>query len=97
MKVYFIDAEGNYSDMNAVRDGNYMVFETDHFSRYIITCGADVMTSLVWLIIVLAVVAAIGAVLVVVRIALAKKRPAVAEGEEAEADAKAKNEDNNKE
>lgn len=36
-KVYRKEANGEYTDMNATCENNYMVFVTDHFSEYIVT------------------------------------------------------------
>ena len=36
-KVFYKDPEGNYTDMKAVNNGNYLVFTTDHFSEYVVT------------------------------------------------------------
>ena len=36
-KVYRQESDGSYTDMNAVYQDGYMVFTTDHFSRYILT------------------------------------------------------------
>lgn len=35
-KVYRDNGDGTFTDMNAVRQGSHMVFDTDHFSVYII-------------------------------------------------------------
>lgn len=35
-KVYRINDDGTYTDMNAYRQGSHIVFETDHFSIYVI-------------------------------------------------------------
>ncbi|MCM1544313.1 MAG: leucine-rich repeat domain-containing protein [Ruminococcus sp.] len=35
-KVYRINDDGTYTDMNAYREGSHIVFETDHFSLYVI-------------------------------------------------------------
>ncbi|MGN0487115.1 MAG: leucine-rich repeat domain-containing protein [Acutalibacteraceae bacterium] len=35
-KVYRVNDDGTYTDMNAIRQGSHMVFETDHFSLYVI-------------------------------------------------------------
>ncbi|MDD6012928.1 MAG: hypothetical protein PUC33_08815 [Oscillospiraceae bacterium] len=35
-KVYRVNDDGTYTDMNATRQGSHMVFETDHFSLYVI-------------------------------------------------------------
>ncbi|MBR3932673.1 MAG: leucine-rich repeat domain-containing protein [Clostridia bacterium] len=35
-KVYRVNDDGSLTDMQAVREGNHMVFETDHFSIYVI-------------------------------------------------------------
>ncbi|MDE6373793.1 MAG: hypothetical protein K2L72_04765, partial [Clostridia bacterium] len=37
LKVYYIDENGKYTDMNATREGDYMVFSTEHLSRYVIS------------------------------------------------------------
>jgi hypothetical protein len=34
LKVIYIDSKGNVTDMNAVRVGDYLVFETNHFSVF---------------------------------------------------------------
>ena len=36
-KVYRQESDGSYTDMNAVYQDGYMVFTTDHFSRYVLT------------------------------------------------------------
>ena len=36
-KVYYLSDDIKYTDMNAVYEEGYMVFTTDHFSKYIIT------------------------------------------------------------
>lgn len=36
-KVYRVNDDGTLTDMNAYRQGSHMVFDTDHFSIYIIT------------------------------------------------------------
>ena len=36
-KVYRQEADGTYTDMNAVYQDGYMVFTTDHFSQYVLT------------------------------------------------------------
>ena len=38
-KVYRQEADGTYTDMNAIYQDGYMVFTTDHFSEYILTTG----------------------------------------------------------
>ena len=38
-KVYYLSDNNKYTDMNAVYEDGYMVFTTDHFSKYIITDG----------------------------------------------------------
>ena len=38
-KVYRQESDGSYTDMNAVYQDRYMIFTTDHFSRYILTTG----------------------------------------------------------
>ena len=35
-KVYRVNDDGTHTDMNAYRQGSHMVFETDHFSIYVI-------------------------------------------------------------
>lgn len=40
LKVYYIDDEGNATDMNATRDGDYLVFEMEHFSTFVVTTPA---------------------------------------------------------
>ena len=35
-KVYRVNTDGTLTDMNAYRQGSHMVFETDHFSLYVI-------------------------------------------------------------
>ena len=35
-KVYRVNDDGTLTDMNAYREGSYMVFDTDHFSIYVI-------------------------------------------------------------
>ncbi len=35
-KVYRVNEDGTLTDMNAYREGSHMVFETDHFSVYVI-------------------------------------------------------------
>ncbi|MBQ7597880.1 MAG: leucine-rich repeat protein [Clostridia bacterium] len=35
-KVYRVNADGTYTDMNAFREGSHLVFYTDHFSLYVI-------------------------------------------------------------
>ncbi len=40
-KVYRVNDDGTLTDMQAVREGSHMVFETDHFSIYVIV-GDDV-------------------------------------------------------
>ena len=35
-KVYRVNDDGTLTDMNAYREGSHMVFETDHFSVYVI-------------------------------------------------------------
>ncbi len=42
LKVYYVDDEGNVTDMNATREGDYMVFEVEHLSTYVITMPAEV-------------------------------------------------------
>ena len=37
LKVYREEANGTYTDMNAYFADGYMVFTTDHFSKYILT------------------------------------------------------------
>ena len=73
LKVFFIDENGVATDMNAERDGDYMVFSADRLSQFVITCTAEGTTSLVWLIGVMAGVLALGAVMVVIRFVMAKK------------------------
>lgn len=36
-KVYYVDEKGNFTDMNAQYDGEYLTFNTDHFSTYMVT------------------------------------------------------------
>lgn len=36
LKVYHL-VDGNYTDMNAKLDNEYLIFETDHFSTYVVT------------------------------------------------------------
>ena len=35
-KVYRVNADGTYTDMNAFRQGSHLVFYTDHFSLYVV-------------------------------------------------------------
>ena len=35
-KVYRVNADGTYTDMNAFREGSHLVFYTDHFSLYVV-------------------------------------------------------------
>ena len=35
-KVYRVNADGTYTDMNAVLEGSHLVFYTDHFSLYVV-------------------------------------------------------------
>ncbi len=85
LKLFYIDENGNATEVEATRDGDYMVFETDHFSRFVITGGLDKTTSLVWLIAVLAVLLVAGSAMVAVRFVLAKKsQKATADGENKE-------------
>ena len=41
-RVYRAEADGTYTDMNAVYQNGYMVFTTDHFSRYILQAAPRV-------------------------------------------------------
>ena len=41
-RVYRAEADGTYTDMNAVNQNGYMVFTTDHFSRYILQAAPRV-------------------------------------------------------
>lgn len=45
-KVYHREADGTYTDMNAVFRDGYMVFITDHFSEYVVTAEALLTTDL---------------------------------------------------
>ncbi len=36
-RVYRVEADNSLTDMNAVYDNGYSVFETDHFSKYVLT------------------------------------------------------------
>ena len=36
IKVYFVDDNGNKTDMNATVEGDYAVFTVDHFSKYVL-------------------------------------------------------------
>lgn len=38
-KVYRAEADGTYTDMNAVYADGYLTFTTDHFSEYVVTTG----------------------------------------------------------
>ena len=82
-KLFYVDENGNATEVEATRDGDYLVFETDHFSRYIITGGLEKATSLVWLIAVLAVLLVAGGAMVAVRFVMAKKsQKATADGDD---------------
>ena len=39
VNVYRDNGDGSYTNMNAVIEGNYVVFTTDHFSIYVVTNG----------------------------------------------------------
>ena len=73
LKVIHIADDGNVTDMDATRDGNYMVFETPHFSIYAIVEVTEVVpeaTGFPWWIIPLIIVAAlliIAIILLVIR------------------------------
>lgn len=41
LMVYYVDADGNAVDMKAIRDGDYLIFSTDHFSMYVIAHEAS--------------------------------------------------------
>ncbi len=69
LKVVYIDGNGNAQVIEATRDGDYMVFNTDHFSIYAV---AQVKSGLGWLWIVLSVLLLAG-VAVVVLLVLKKK------------------------
>lgn len=43
-KVYRINDDGTITDMNAYRQGSHIVFETDHFSLYIIVDESESLT-----------------------------------------------------
>ncbi|MCM1290034.1 MAG: InlB B-repeat-containing protein [Corallococcus sp.] len=40
LNVFFINEDGVAEDLNATRDGDYLVFETDRFSNFVITTPA---------------------------------------------------------
>lgn len=39
--VYRVEEDGTLTNMNAYRDGEYMIFETDHFSLYVIVSDTE--------------------------------------------------------
>ena len=43
-KVYRVENDGSFTDMNAYQQGSHMVFETDHFSIYVIVFTPDETT-----------------------------------------------------
>ena len=40
-KVYRVNSDGSFTDMEAYRQGSHMVFDTDHFSVYVIVEGVE--------------------------------------------------------
>ncbi len=36
VKIYRVESDGTFTDMNAVYNGNAMIFKTDHFSEYVL-------------------------------------------------------------
>ncbi|HEY8443385.1 MAG TPA: hypothetical protein VIL24_01120 [Clostridia bacterium] len=64
LKVLYISDNGEVTDMKAVRDGDYLIFETDHFSKYaIVNAGLEAFAPyLIWggeLLIVIIIIAAV--------------------------------------
>lgn len=45
-KVYRINDDGTYTDMNAYIEGSHIVFETEHFSIYVVVCDESKATTI---------------------------------------------------
>ena len=71
--VIHIADDGAVTTMDAERDGNYMVFETTHFSVYAVICTDTEQTDLWWIWVIIAILALLVVVLAVLLIIKSKK------------------------
>lgn len=81
-KVYYVDADGNKTDMNATFVNGMVIFETTHFSKYVIVLEETIVTpatsegssTLTVLLIVLSVLVVAGAGVCVYFFVIKKKK-----------------------
>ena len=71
LKVIYIKNDGTIEDIESTRDGDYMVFDTTHFSTYAIVEITDAPvdaepTDLTWLWILLACLLVVGIIIVII-------------------------------
>ena len=79
IKLVYVDDNGNVTDMNGVRDGDYIVFTTTHFSVYSIVKIGDAPvvpeeTDLTWLWTLIAVLAVVIIIAVIVFVIIKKRK-----------------------
>lgn len=77
LKVYYLDSDGNATDMLAKREGEYMVFATNHFSTYVIAHSTEIAdgdNSNITLGIVVGVIAGVVILSVIIGFVIKKKR-----------------------
>jgi len=73
LRVYYIDADGKATDMEATREGNYMVFETDHLSRYVISYKVNTVPVALLVCVIIGAVLAAGVVVACVVVGIKKR------------------------
>ena len=73
LRVYYIGADGKATDMEATREGNYMVFETDHLSRYVISYKVNTVPVALLVCVIIGAVLAAGVVVACVVVGIKKR------------------------
>ena len=89
LKVIHISDDGNVTDMDATRDGNYMVFETPHFSIYAIVEVTEVVPETAgfpWWIIPLIIVAVLLIIAIILLVIKHNNKPEPEEPKEEQAE-----------
>ncbi len=66
LKVIHIADSGEITDVESVREGNYMIFETNHFSVYAVVAVEDANDWLIWLLLAIILVLCIVIILLIV-------------------------------
>ena len=73
LRVYYIGEDGKATDMEATREGNYMVFETDHLSRYVISYKVNTVPVALLVCVIIGAVLAAGVVVACVVVGIKKR------------------------